>query len=50
MKTGHDYFLQLAVQQACEAVRSGEGYPYGAVIVDAENCIMATGYNTVKCE
>lgn len=39
--------MQKAVEEACVAVASGDGGPFGAVIVK-DGKIFATGHNMVK--
>lgn len=42
----HETFLQQALQLAIDNVQSGEGGPYGAVIVK-DNCVIAASANKV---
>jgi tRNA(adenine34) deaminase len=40
----HEYYMQLAIDQARKAEKSGE-VPVGAVIVDAEGDVLASAHN-----
>lgn len=42
----HNSFMQEAIQQAVENVRSGRGGPFGALVVK-EGCVIARGTNLV---
>jgi len=44
----HEHFLQLAIAQADENVRTGEGGPFGAVIVK-NNQLIVSSSNQVTC-
>ncbi|MFO7715754.1 tRNA adenosine(34) deaminase TadA [Desulfosarcina sp.] len=44
METLHEHFMQMAIDQAIEAGRMNE-VPVGAVIVDAENQLIAQDHN-----
>lgn len=42
----HEQFLKMALEEALEGIRAGEGGPFGAVIV-REGDIIGRGHNTV---
>lgn len=39
--------MKTAIQAATETMCAGYGGPFGAVVVDSQGCIVATGSNTV---
>lgn len=43
----HDFFMEKALELAQKALEAGE-VPIGAIIVDANNTIIGTGYNQVE--
>jgi tRNA(adenine34) deaminase len=48
-KPNHDYFMKLAQTEARKAFEEDE-VPVGAVLVDSNNDILATGHNrTIQC-
>ncbi|WP_155309938.1 tRNA adenosine(34) deaminase TadA [Desulfosarcina ovata] len=44
MEASHEYYMQLAIEQAIAAENIGE-VPVGAVIKDADGQVIARGYN-----
>ena len=46
VKKTHDYFMQLAVEEAREGIRAGHGGPFGSVIV-RNGQVIARGHNMV---
>jgi guanine deaminase len=49
MKAQHKNFLKMAISIACQNVKSGNGGPFGAVIVK-DGQVIATGTNLVTLE
>ncbi|MCQ3907850.1 MAG: nucleoside deaminase [Mycoplasmoidaceae bacterium] len=45
-KTNHQYFMQIAIQEAKKGINAGHGGPYGGVIVK-NNKIVAKSHNKV---
>ncbi|CAB3403381.1 unnamed protein product [Caenorhabditis bovis] len=46
MSSGKD-FMASAIVEACRGVEAGDGGPFGAVIVNKNNEVVATGHNMV---
>lgn len=40
-------FMKEAIEEACRGVKSNDGGPFGAVLVNSNGEVVATGHNMV---